>query len=241
MLVASTSGNDYEATITIYVDSSQESQGFYTITNSQPLIISFPVTDGSKITISFDNVTPLSSDILFTLFDNEMTPVADLKQLEFPVANNCLSTTCAVSFSRTAIGWPSNLAAKFYINETVAAEVNDTANNINFNIAQYDILKMKIFHDPSTPSIPDNLIAGVTAAGFPLIMWYSNIYFTPMILNSASCSNPPPPPPPNPTGSPFGGLLYPITQEEIDLFLARTGTSYSTFWYRETVPDNVAD
>ena len=235
LLVATTSGTSFGVTITIFVDSTSVFSGPYTVTNSEPATISFSVTDGSTISINFDIVSTPSSAMLFTLFDNEMTPVADSQQLEFPVGNSCLSTTCSVTFARTMLGWPSNLAAKFYINETLAAEVNDTANNIIFNIAQYDVLKMKIVLDPSTPAIPDGLFAGVLSGGFPLIMWYSNYYFTPMVLNNAICSNnPPPPPPPNPTGSPFGGLLYPITQEEIIAFLVRTGTSYSTLWYRET-------
>ena len=31
-----------------------------------------------------------------------------------------------LAFERTPIGWPTNLAAKLYINETVVAEVNST-------------------------------------------------------------------------------------------------------------------
>lgn len=241
LLVASTSGASFGVTITIYIDTTLAFSGTYTVTNSQPATISFPVESGKTITINYASVTTPSNAMLFTLFDDEMNPVADSQQLEFPAANYCVSTTCAVLFSRTPIGWPTNLAVKFYINEALAAEVNTTANFINLDIAQYDVLKMKIVLDPSTPAIPDGLFAGVLAGANPLIMWYSNYYFTPMILNNTTCSNTPPPPPPNPTGSPFGGLLYPITQQEINEFLARTGTSYSTLWYRETVPDNFAD
>ena len=235
VFIASTTGQAYEVGLSIYVNMSPVSTGSYSVTSLTSATISFPVSDGSNIMITVDEIDKASSDMLLTLYDNFGNVVADSKQLEFTVKNFCLDVTCEVSLERTPIGWPTNLAAKLYINETVVAEVNSsTSNSVNFNFKPYDILKMKIVHDPSTPAIPDGFEAGVYFGSDALSLWRSNLYYTPMVLNSASCSNLPPPPPPNPTGSPFGGLLYPITQEQIKEFLARTGTSYSTLWYRET-------
>ena len=210
------------------------STGSYSINSLTSATISFPVSDGNNIMITVDEIDKASSDMLLTLYDNFGNVAADSKQLEFTVKNFCLDVTCQLSLLRTFRDWPTNLAAKLYINETVAAEVNSTSSNIvDFIFKPYDILTMKIVHDPSTPAIPDGFVAGVYFGMDALSIWYSNLYYTPMVLNKAICSNLPPPPP-NPTGSPFGGLLYPITQEQIKELLARTGISYSTLWYRET-------
>ena len=196
---ATTSGQFFVTTFSIYVNSTVVSTGSYVVTTSEPVIISFPVTDGSKISIIFDLMDKESSDMLFALHDNVGNVVANSKQLEFPVLNPCQSDTCNLLFLGTAKDWSSNLAAKLYINGTVAVEFNITTPIANyFDIKPYDILDIKIVHDPKTPAIPNGLAFSLIFGETQIAVWYSNVYYAPFIYNSASCSNRPPP---IPTGS----------------------------------------
>ena len=125
------------------------------------------------------------------LFDNEMTPVADSQQLNSQL-KLLLGTTCSVTFAEQC--WLAfNLAAKFYINETLAAEVNDTANNIIFGYCT-----IWCFEDEDCPRSQHSsnswrFICRRSLWWLPayhVVLYY---YFTPMVLNNAICSNNPPP------------------------------------------------
>ena len=240
-ITLSTSGSSYSLVLTIVVDSNIVSVQTLSVKSSEPATAYFQVSTDSIISISFDQVSSASSSMLFTLKDNAGNTIIDSKSRQFIVPNECRSSECSLTYSRTGV-WKENVVADLKVNNQLVAELGKNyPNPITFNVVQGDLVTIEIVTDPLEPIIDDGLTVSVQFGPVTLLTWYSNYYFSPMVAPSVGCSNPPPPPPPNPTGSPFGGLLYPITQEQIKEFLARTGTSYSTLWYRETVPDNFAD
>ena len=60
-----------------------------------------------------------------------------------------------------------------------------------------------------------------------ILDWYSNLYFTPMIVtNNCTATFPP---------SPFGGVLVPVPPEALNEFLKSNSAPLSTLWYAITL------
>ena len=228
-LVLSTTSSSYNVDVAIFVDTVNEFSDNIIVTNASPVTVNFNVTQGSQISISFNvPAQPPGSFVRFQLYnqaDGNGQLVQDSKNLKFSVLNTCTEGSyCTLAF-QCSRDWVPNVFAQFKINGTIVATLNDTTTAQDVSFKAFDILSVEIVGNPV--DIVDNLIVAVVENQFTLF-WFSNSYFTPM-LATGNCLPPSPPIP-----SPFGGLLIPMTQEQIDLFLKTIGTSYSTLWYRET-------
>ena len=233
VLMATNSSTSYSADVVVTVGSTDQPTASVNVNFTNPAVINFEVIDKTPISVSFNLQPPNEYDVEFVIFNQangQGDVVQDSQNLQFLVRNPCTSQSCVLNFGRSATDWPTTLTALLKINNVVTTILNST-NPISVIVpfSDSDLLSMEITGD--TTNLPDGLRAGILFNSAPIIQWFSNGYFTPMVFPGVCAS---PPPPPNPTPSPFGGPLVPLTQEEIDAFSTSIGTSFSTSWYRET-------
>lgn len=193
------------------------------VSYGNPQIFDFGIKDQSQIVVGFyPDVLPPTPNVYFRVYNKaggKGQVVQDSKGLKFLVANPCQSVGCSFQLSRS-FSWSATVYANFKINGTIVATLNDTvqATDVIFNFA--DILSIKIGGNVAT--IPDDSAIFVNYLTDPFFAWYANSIHTPLTFPGIC------------TPSPFGGLLAPLTKEQIQKFLDSIGTSYSTLWYRET-------
>ena len=220
----------YSSKVSVIVGGVEELAVIVTVDYANPAIINFEVTDKAPINVLFD-MGYADGDGKYTLIqifnkaDGRGNLILDSKSLQILLQNTCPGQGCTLLFGRSTNGWPNTLAALFKINGTTTATLNAINSTANVLFNEGDILTVEL--DGITTNLPDNLIVFASSqySGFS---WFLNVYYTPMVFPGV-CA-----PSPIPIPSPFGGPLIPVTQEEIDAFLAAIGTSFSTLWYRET-------
>lgn len=219
--------NSTNYNVIISVDSQQQiEKSFAAMKSDEPLILNFPVTQGSIVRLYLNVLNPGGGYIYFEVYnqaDGKGLMIQDSRTLSFFVPNNCQELAgCSYRFARST-PWPANVFAKFKVNDQFVATLDDSTKNAQINFNETDILAIEIVGDPL--DITDDLSAFVYDKQDIVTTWYANSYYTPMIFLGI-CAPPIP--------SPFGGPLILMNQEEIDAFMASIGTTYSTLWYRET-------
>ena len=222
---------EYEAQVTVTVGSVVQPDVQVSVNYTNPAVINFEVTDKTPISVMLE-LKPMSIyGALFQVFnkpDGLGDLVLDSQSTQFLLANTCVGTGCTLIFVRSASGWPNTLAALFYINGVSVATLNSTnPTDVDITFNEGQILTIELVG--ITTGLPNDLEVVVFFGGSQIFGWSSNAYFIPLVFPGV-CA-----PPPIPIPSPFGGPLIPVTQGEIDAFLASVGTSLSTLWYRQTV------
>lgn len=230
VLLSTNSSVSYTADVVVTVGSMEQPAVTVNVDYINPGLVNFEVKDKTPISVNFTIQPPTEYDVQFLIFnqaDGDGDLILDSQSLQFLVMNPCTGTGCTLQFGRSATDWPTTLSAILKINDVVTRILNST-NPISYIVtfSDSDLLSMEISGD--TTNLPDGLRAGILFNGAPIIQWFSNGYFTPMVFPGI-CA-----PQPIPTPSPFGGPLVPLTQEEINAFSTSIGTSFSTLWYRET-------
>ena len=219
---------DYYVQVNIFVDSDQTKSEAFQVNYGTPRIINFEVKDQSEIQIKFQFPTGRGQNAALFKVYNQPNGGGHIIQYSkspiFLLPNNCQTPNCVYQFiGSSSMGWPLNVFAYCKINNTLSTTLNTINSDFKLLITENDILSIEIGTNPLDIPIPDGLTIDVfDENGLPVFSWKSSSFFNPMVFPAICVPSIP---------SPFGGDLSPITQEQINAFLASIGASYSTLWY----------
>lgn len=217
-----------EARVIVLVNSQQVFNNTYTVDGLTSQTANFEIKHDSMVSVYIlpnEQYTYMLLSV-YDKADGQGRLVIDSKQLKFLVPNSCTEQGCELTFQRSK-PWSPNVKAEFKVNGITVATLDESTSNAEVLFNRGDILSVHILGEPE--DIADEFFVYAYSEGTVYFEWYANSYFRPMYFPTF-CYPPMP--------SPFGGRLRPLNQEQVDLFLSSIGTSYSTFWYRETENEN---
>ena len=229
----------YSANATIIINNVPKTYSIIVPSNATDYGVNFKVRKGDEILITFVPDAPVSTTLYaYRVYDaanaegysSSTTPrngaiIARSRSRDFQVINPCTgSCTYQIQTTNLPTLWmQSGVSIVVFVNGVQQGSF-DGQSNYNYNVLKGDVITYQI--NSTNPNVEPGLNAATTDFNTiaKILDWYSNLYFTPMIVTN-NCTTTPLPP------SPFGGVLVPVPPEALKKFLKANSASLSTLWY----------
>ena len=233
----------YSGNTTISINNVQKTYSIIIPSNTADYGINFKVQKGDEILITFVPDAPVST----TAYAYRVYNAANIegyssstttrngsliigsRARNFQVINPCTGS-CTYQIQTTTLSslWrASGVSIVVFVNGVQQTGKFDGQSNYNYNVLKGDVITYQI--NSTNPTVASGLNAATYDIG-PFVKffeWYSNLYFTPMIVtNNCTATFPP---------SPFGGVLVPVPPEALKEFLKANSAPLSTLWYAITL------
>ena len=232
----------YSGNATISINNVQKTYSIIIYSNETDYGINFKVQKGDEILIAFVPDAPVSTTAynynVYNASNEEgyslSTPtrngslIIGSRSRNFQVINPCASScTYRISTTSGSLSWSAlGLSIEVFINGVKQTD-KFNGRNYNYNVVKGDVITYQI--NSTTPNVESGLNAFTTDVdtSSTFFVWYSNLYFTPMIVtNNCTATFP---------SSPFGGVLVPVPPEALQEFLKANSAPLSTLWYAITL------
>ena len=230
----------YSGNTTISINNVQKTYSIIIPDKTTEYGINFKVQKGDEILITFVPDAPVST----TAYAYRVYNAANIegyssstttrngsliigsRSRNFQVINPCTSScNYGISTSAPSTWQGTGVSIEVFVNGVQTGQFS--GNFYSYNVVKGDVITYQV--KTLSPSVPAGLSASTSdlAASVKVFDWYSNLYFTPMIVtNNCTATFPP---------SPFGGILVPVPPEALKEFLKANSASLSTLWYAITL------
>ena len=233
----------YSGNATISINNVQKTYSIIIYSNEADYGINFKVQKGDEILITFVPDAPVSTTAYnYNVYNapNDQgyssstqtrngALIIGSRSRNFQVINPCASS-CTYQIKSTSkfnMWLGSGVTIDVFVNGVKQFDQFIGVLNYRYSAKKGDIITYQV----NSQSLP--VKSGLNALTFDsetkviFSEWYSNLYFTPMIVtNNCTATFPP---------SPFGGVLVPVPPEALNEFLKANSAPLSTLWYAITL------